>query len=53
MTEIFLQFLTSKLSFKAVREGLIRIFSDRENKIHVLLQGFQKLRGFVYTSTIN
>ncbi|KAF1670127.1 Adhesion G protein-coupled receptor B3, partial [Pygoscelis papua] len=46
MIEIFLQFLTSKLSFEAVREGLIRTFSERENKIHVLLQGFQKLRGF-------
>lgn len=53
MIETFLQFLTSKLSFEVVREALIRMFSQRENEIRVLLQGFQKLRGFVYTSIIN
>lgn len=47
--ETLLQFFTFKLSF----EALIRMFPERENEIYVLLQGFQKPWGFVYTSIIN
>lgn len=49
----FPQFFTSKLSFEAVREAFIRTFSEKENEICVLLQGFQKLHGFVRTSIMN